>query len=250
MRTLDHAIHLPVFEGPLDLLLFLIRRNEVDIYDIPIETVTRQYLGILRGMEALNLEIAGEFFVMAATLMQIKSRMLLPKDERVNQPEDEEEDIDPRWELVEQLIEYRKFKDAAEGLEALIEQANHLVFRDYIPGGHELPARPLRPADRIELWNVFNHVLRRLAEKIIVGEIHEDTVTVADQMEAILERIARQRRFRFSQLFEDNPHTTLITIVTSFLALLELNRLGQISLTQHKPFADILCEASDAVNAL
>ena len=250
VRTLDQAIHLPVFEGPLDLLLFLIRRNEVDIYDIPIETVTRQYLEILRGMEALKLEVAGDFFVMAATLMQIKSRMLLPKNERVEQPEEEEEDIDPRWELVQQLIEYRKFKEAAEGLDALIEQATNLVFRDYIPAGEDLPARPVRPTDRIELWNVFNHVLRRLAEKIVVGEIHADTVTVADRMEAILERLSRERRFRFTQLFEDDAHTTLVTIVASFLALLELSRLGQIALTQHKPFADIVCEATDAVKPL
>ena len=106
---LEMSVRLNVFEGPLDLLLFLIRKNEIDIYDIPIAEVTRQYMGVLRSMKSLSLDVAGEFFVMAATLMYIKSRMLLPTDERAVQAEDEpDSDADPRWQLVEQLLEYKK----------------------------------------------------------------------------------------------------------------------------------------------
>ncbi|MEO6569439.1 MAG: segregation/condensation protein A, partial [Opitutaceae bacterium] len=112
----DYRIKLQVFEGPLDLLLFLIRKNELDIYDIPIESVTRQYVDALRAMQQLDLDLAGEFFVMAATLMEIKSRMLLPKGQHAIDPHAEEDEMDPRWELVHQLLQYKKFKEAAATL--------------------------------------------------------------------------------------------------------------------------------------
>ncbi len=248
IRTLDQAIQLPAFEGPLDLLLFLIRRNEIDIYDIPIENVTRQYLTILRNMKSLKLEVAGEFFVMAATLMQIKSRMLLPKEEQVVHESEEDEDIDPRWELVQQLIEYRKFKEASEDLGELIDEAGNLVWREYLPPAEDLPVRPLRPTDRIELWNVFNQVLRRLSEKVLIGEIHADTVTVADRMEFVLARLNSEKRFLFTDLFYEGEHTTVVTIVATFLAILELTRMGSISVSQDTAFGDILCEAAERKN--
>src|SRR5471032_249130 len=116
----DYRIKLQVFEGPLELLLFLIRKNELDIYDIPIESVTRQYLEALRAMQQLDLELAGEFFVMAATLMEIKSRMLLPKGLAAVDPNAEDEEMDPRWELVHQLLQYKKFKEASASLRELI----------------------------------------------------------------------------------------------------------------------------------
>jgi len=112
----DYRIKLPVFEGPLDLLLFLIRKNELDIYAIPIDTVTRQYLEVIYAMKELQLEVAGEFFVMAATLMEIKSRMLLPRHQQAVDPNAEEDDLDPRWELVHQLLQYKKFKEASSQL--------------------------------------------------------------------------------------------------------------------------------------
>lgn len=242
VRSFDHAIQLPVFEGPLDLLLFLIRRNEIDIYDIPIETVTRQYLTVLRGMEKMQLEVAGEFFVMAATLMQIKSRLLLPKHEQKEDEAEGEEEVDPRWELVQQLVEYKRFKEAATGLEALIDRARDLVFREYIPAPEDLPERELRPTDRIELWNVFNQVLRRLAEKVVVGEIEEDTVTVADRMEFLLDKLRRQPVFLFSEIFS-GARTTVPQIVCTFLAILELARLKRMTLEQTTAFSDIRCMA-------
>ncbi|MFW5874321.1 MAG: segregation and condensation protein A [Verrucomicrobiota bacterium] len=237
----DFAIRLPAFEGPLDLLLYLIRRNEVDIYDIPIERVTRQYIEILGSMEQLDLEIAGEFFVMAATLMYIKSRMLLPKKDQGVNEDVEDEDVDPRWELVQQLLEYRKFKEAAADIEKLILNTNDLISRIGPKDAVEAVERPLKPVERVDLWNTFNHVLRRLAERIQEGEINAEQVTVADRMEYVLLRARHERRFLFSQLFEST--TTLTTIVATFLAVLELTRLGEIRIQQDRAFADIQCEA-------
>jgi segregation and condensation protein A len=242
----DYRIKLPVFEGPLDLLLFLIRKNELDIYDIPISTVTKQYLDVIYAMKELQIEVAGEFFVMAATLMEIKSRMLLPKHQQAIDPNAEEDDLDPRWELVHQLLQYKKFKEAAGNLGALARDAQDLLAR---PGSAYTPMseRPLRHVDRIELWNSFNLVLRRLAEKLVVGEIHAEQVTVADQMEFILARLATQRRFAFSSLFDQK--ISLRRLVATFLALLELARLRQLTLEQSAAFDDIDCAAVEE-NAL
>ncbi|MGF1483675.1 MAG: segregation and condensation protein A [Opitutales bacterium] len=233
-----HPVRLPVFEGPLDLLLFLIRRSEIDIYDIPIETVTRQYLHTLRSMEQLNLEVAGEFFVMAAQLMYIKSRMLLPRHQQGEElaSTEDEEGADPRWQLVQQLLEYRGFKEAADALRLRIEQHNEQVPRHV--GTLEEPAeRPLRPVDRLDLWNTFNLVLRRLSESIVQGEIHEEPVTVAERMESILERAIGETKFLFSTLLGERPSVPYI--VATFLAILELSRLGRLQLSQHEAFADI-----------
>jgi segregation and condensation protein A len=239
----DYRIKLQVFEGPLDLLLFLIRKNEIDIYDIPIESVTKQYLEALRAMQSLDLDVAGEFFVMAATLMEIKSRLLLPKGQHAVDPNaDPEDDIDPRWELVHQLLQYKKFKEAAAQLSAIVRQRQDLMERHVSALAADQLDRPLKSADRIELWNTFNIVLRRLAEKLIVGEIHDEQVTVADQMEWLLGRLKTERSFVFSQLFEHG--VTLRKLVATFLAVLELTRLGQLRLKQDEAFADIVCQAT------
>lgn len=234
------AVKLNVFEGPLDLLIFLIRKNEIDIYDIPMEKVTSQYIEYLEQMEKLNLEIAGDFFVMASTLMYIKSRMLLPPREQTMDEEDDES-VDPRWELVQQLIEYRKFKELAQQIEEKIDQRQRLIDRQVTQDSSKNITRPLDGIDRIQIWNVINQVYLRLAEKMNYGEIEDEPVTVADRMEAILGRMRSQKKFLFSELFEN--HASLITIVTTFLALLELTRLRKISLRQTESFADIECEA-------
>ena len=236
----DFAIRLPAFEGPLDLLLYLIRRNEVDIYDIPIEHVTTQYIEILDSMDNLDLEVAGEFFVMAATLMYIKSRMLLPKKDQGSNQDVEDDDIDPRWELVQQLLEYKKFKEASSEIEDLILNSNDLIARIGPKEALEAVERPLKPVERVDLWNTFNQVLRRLAERITTGEIHAEQVTVADRMEFILLRFKNKPNFLFSELFEST--TTVTTIIATFLAVLELTRLGEILIKQDRAFSDIRCE--------
>jgi segregation and condensation protein A len=236
----DYRIKLQVFEGPLDLLLFLIRKNELDIYDIPIESVTRQYIDALHAMQRLDLDVAGEFFVMAATLMEIKSRLLLPKGQHAVDPNAEDEEVDPRWELVHQLIQYRKFKDAAGDLAGLIETRQGNLPR-LVPAASGLETeRRLRQVDRIELWNTFNTVLRRLAEKLVVGEIHDEVVTVADQMEWLLGRLPASGTITFTQLFPEG--TTLRRLVATFLAMLELTRIRKVRVRQDEAFADILLE--------
>lgn len=242
----DYRIKLPVFEGPLDLLLFLIRKNELDIYDIPIESVTKQYLEVLYAMKDLELEVAGEFFVMAATLMEIKSRMLLPKHQQAIDPNADDEELDPRWELVHQLLQYKKFKEASGKLGEMARYTQDMLPRPasaFAP----LSERPLKSVDRIELWNSFNVVLRRLAEKLVVGEIHAEQVTVADQMEYILERVKTQREFTFSSLF--TTKIPLRTLVATFLAMLELTRLRKLTLRQDEAFSDIYCTAVDETAA-
>jgi segregation and condensation protein A len=242
IRGFDHSVSLPVFEGPLDLLLFLIRKNEIDIYDIPIERITRQYLDILRTMEHQKLEVAGDFFVMAATLMQVKSRMLLPKDEQVaDGDEDEGDEVDPRWELVQQLIEYKKFKDASGKLGELMDEAQNTLYRDYFIKAEDKVERPLRPTDAVSLWNTFNLVLRRLSEKIIIGQIHDETVTVSERMEDILREIQIRPKFRFSELI--TGPVSVPYVISTFLALLELTRLRKLVLEQDTAFEDILCSA-------
>ena len=239
LSTLDQTIRLPVFEGPLDLLLFLIRKDELDIYDIPIGEVTRQYLEVLHAMERMDLDIAGDFFVMAATLMYIKSRLLLPKHEQDAQPVDAEEDahLDPRWSLVQQLLEYQKIKDAAAGIQDLIVRAQDYIPREFRERDEDRLHRPLEPADRIALWNTFNLLLRRLSEKMVHGEIHRDHITVADRMEYVLQRLTTEPRFTFTSLLPEHPSP--IFIVATFLAILELTRLRQLELMQSADFQDI-----------
>lgn len=240
----DYRIKLQVFEGPLDLLLFLIRKNELDIYDIPIESVTKQYIEVLRTMQQLDLEVAGEFFVMAATLMEIKSRMLLPKGLHAVDPNAEDEGIDPRWELVHQLLQYKKFKEASAKLNELVALRQDLMER-YVSNLGDASDRPLKNVDRIELWHAFNIVLRRLAEKLVVGEIQDEQVTVADQMEYLLTRLRTEKSFIFSDLFPGK--VTLRLLVATFLAVLELTRLRKLSLQQDESFSDIICRAVEEI---
>jgi segregation and condensation protein A len=236
----DYRIKLQVFEGPLDLLLFLIRKNELDIYDIPIESVTRQYIDALKGMQQLDLDVAGEFFVMAATLMEIKSRLLLPKGQHAIDPNLVEDEMDPRWELVHQLLQYKKFKEAAAQLNDLAVTRQNLMERFLSDLSLAESERPLKGVDRIELWNTFNMVLRRLAEKLVVGEIHDEQTTVSDQMEWLLNRTRTEKNFVFSHLFPEG--VTLRRLVATFLAMLELTRLKKLRIRQHEPFADIMVE--------
>jgi len=238
----DLRIKLPVFEGPLDLLLFLIRKNELDIYDIPIVSVTKQYIEILHAMRELDLDVAGEFFVMAASLMEIKSRMLLPRGEAaIDSGTNESDGIDPRWELVHQLLQYKKFKEASHELDRMATFQQGLMSRHVSRLTVPTSERPLDPLDRVELWNAFNLVLRRLAEKMVVGEIQDEQITVADQMEWLMKRIMTEPRFVFSELFTGT--ITVRLLVATFLAVLELVRMGRLDIKQDEAFSDIICEA-------
>jgi segregation and condensation protein A len=198
-------------------------------------------------MERLDLDVAGDFFVMAATLMYIKSRLLLPRHEQAAQPTGEEDDdhLDPRWEIVQQLIEYKKIKDAASGLSTLISRSQDFLPREYRESDEDRLHRPLHPTDRVEVWNVFNLVLRRLAEKMTLGEIHRDHVTVSDRMEYLLQLRETHPRFSFTSLLPEHP--SLVFIVATFLAVLELTRLRKLNLAQTADFGDIDIFRNDEV---
>jgi len=241
LSSMDFPIRLSVFEGPMDLLLFLIRKQEIDIYDIPIEKVTSQYIETINAMEKLHLEVAGEFFVMAATLMEIKSRMLLPKHEQSIAEDEEGEEIDPRWELVHQLLEYKKFKEAAGDIHELIEREQWRMPREvFAQKKAERNQRPLKKSDEMEVWNAFNQVLRRLQDRLVSGEIEDEVVTVSDRMDFILDLTKGGERKSFHSLF---PGThTLAYVAYTFLAILELTRLKRLIITQDSTFGDIFFE--------
>lgn len=230
----EYKVKLEVFEGPLDLLLYLIRKDEVDIYDIPIESITSQYLEYLQVLKFLDLDVAGEFIVMAANLIYIKSRSLLPVDQQP--PEETAEEADPRWELVRQLIEYKKFKDAAEQLGQRAADQSNLFGR--------LPERPDTAAERpigevgiFDLINAFNTVLKRLEKKEDLREIFEENHTVSDKIDLIMKMTAGGVSLSFSELFVSVA--SRVEIVVTFLALLELIRLKQLRAVQPEPFGDI-----------
>lgn len=246
----DPRVRLSVFEGPLDLLLFLIRKHEIDIYDIPIERVLDQYLDAMQAMQEVKLEIAGDFFVMAATLMEIKSRLLLPKQQRArSEDQDDDDDLDPRWELVHQLLEYKKFKEAARSLDELAAaEADRLPRDPSAVRKNETPQSPLKPEDPISLWNAYNTVLRRLAETLVVGEIQDDSLTVVDQMEKLIAKVQSEPQFAFSSLFQ-RP-CSLRELIVTFIAILELVRLKRLSIRQDAAFSDFVLaqpEADDPV---
>jgi segregation and condensation protein A len=232
----DYKVKLEVFEGPLDLLLFLIKRDEIDIYDISIERITRQYLEYLQAFKELNIEVAGEFLVMAANLIYMKSRSLLPVDQRP--PDEEAEEDDPRWELIRQLIEYKKFKEVAADLHIREIEQQHRFARS-ANGSPELVLAPLRLGEVgiFQLINAFQNVIKRIEARQDLREIFDDQFTVSDKIEVILQRVNSGGRLRFSELFE--TMISRVEIVVTFLALLELIRLKQVRAIQADPLGEI-----------
>ena len=226
------GVRLPVFEGPLDLLLYLIRRDQLDIYDIPIGHITEQYLGMLKLLEVLDLDVAGDFLVMAATLMRLKARMLLP-----TWPEGEDEDEeDPRGELVRQLLEYRQFKEAARRLQVKEEERRLLFGRGFIPEVEADRDTPLEPVSHFLLIDVLKDVLARVGEEFFYRVELED-VTLEEKMELVLSELEAEGRVLFVDLVSRTPRR--VHIVVTFMAILELARLGRIVLAQEAPFSQI-----------
>ena len=231
----DYKVKLEVFEGPLDLLLYLIKRDEIDIYDVSLERITRQYLDYLQAFKELNIELAGEFIVMAANLIYLKSRSLLPADQQP--PEEDAEEDDPRWDLIRQLIEYKKFKEAAAELH-LRELAQQRIFARE---GASTPAieGPLRLGEVgiFQLINAFQIVIKRVEERQDLQEIFGERFSVSDKIDKILQRVAAGASVRFSDLFD--AVVSRVEVVVTFLALLELIRLRQIRAIQKSIFEDI-----------
>jgi len=230
----DYKVKLDIFEGPLDLLLYLIKKDEIDIYDIPIERITRQYLDYLDAFKILDLDVAGDFVVMAANLIYIKSRSLLPKDQQP--PDEAAEEDDPRWELVRQLIEYKKFKDAAAHLQRRELDREGLFTRLAITAA-PVAERPLGEVSIFDLINAFNSALKRRTGPEDLREIFEENFTVSDKIDLIMKMTAAGIALRFSELFAMAASRT--EVVVTFLALLELVRLKQVRARQGEDFGEI-----------
>ena len=233
---LGYQVHVEAFDGPLDLLLHLIRKNEVDIYDIPIAAITRQYLEYLELMKELNLDVAGDFLVMASTLLQIKSRLLLPVQAEEEGGEEEEED--PRAELVRRLLEYQKYKEAAQQLEVL-----PLLGRDAFVRARDLTEmKELQTADEspeVELFDLVE-AFRRVLADLPVQTFHEvgsEQINIADRINAILTLLQERKGVTFEDLFTEV--TTRDYLIATFLAVLELCKLKMVKITQAGSFGAI-----------
>ncbi len=225
---MSYQIKLEVFEGPLDLLLHLIKKNEVNIYDIPISLITRQYLDYVDLMKELNLDIAGEFLLMAATLTHIKSKMLLPQEDTVGEEEEEE---DPRAELVRRLLEYKRFKEAAEDLGKRED-----VWRDVFYYQHDLTSEEgeeevMLEVGLFDLIDAFRELVERIPDKITL-EIISEELTVRGRMTAIMERLDTTGQEGLTLLTLLDEDLSRRVVVVTFLALLELARLRLITLLQ------------------
>ncbi|MDQ6861513.1 MAG: segregation/condensation protein A [Verrucomicrobiota bacterium] len=231
----DYKVRLEIFEGPLDLLLYLIKRDELDIYEISLERITRQYLDYLQAFKELNIDVAGEFVVMAANLMYLKSRSLLPVDQQP--PEEDAEEDDPRWDLIRQLIEYKKFKEAAAQLQVRQLERERIFVRE--PISMDLAPAPLRLGEVgiFQLINAFQAVIKRIDAREDLQEIFGEHYTVSDKISWILQRISDGVGLKFSELFASMA--SRVEIVVTFLALLELIRLKQVRATQANAFDEI-----------
>ena len=223
-QTINYAIKLDIFEGPLDLLLYLIKKNEIDIYNIPIALVTEQYLHYLKMIKSLNLDLAGEYLVMASTLIHIKSKMLLPVPE---EPEEEEED--PRAELVRQLVEYKTFKEAAVNL-----GERPLLERDVFTRAALLPEEVEKTnADEEELMEVgvfelieaFHRIVSQIDKKELM-EIDLEKLSLTDIINEIMEQLSLAKNLTFEDLLRERKDRR--RIIYTFLALLELIKLRMI----------------------
>ena len=227
---MDVAVKLEIFEGPLDLLLHLIRKNEVDIYDIPVALITQQYLEYLDLMRDLSIGVAGDFLVMAATLLHIKSRMLLPS---YDASEDEQEE-DPRADLVERLKEHMRIKAAADKLGERVWLDRDVFVRG---GGHHELAKAREGQEEVieagvfELIEAFQRLMSRRHEQLVL-ELPKDRVSLEDRISQVLELLRRHQTLTFEELFSDAK--TRPRMVVTFLSLLELTRLGLIKLYQER----------------
>ena len=232
----EYKVKFEVFEGPLDLLLYLIKKQEVDIYEVNLTALATQFIEYIEVMRQLDLEIAGEFLVMASTLMYLKSRELLPVDLQVK-AEEEDDGEDPRWELIRQLVEYKKFKDAAAQLQSLEARQEDVYPREAPKPVFEKEAD--KPDVSIfDLINAVNSILKRVAQREgDQREIFEDKWSVSEKIELLVNLITTKPRLKFSELFEGATSRT--EVVVTFLAMLELIRLRQIICVQSDSFAEI-----------
>ncbi len=247
----SYKVRLDQFEGPLDLLLFFIKRDELDIYDIPITQITREFLEYLHLMKLFDLEVAGEFIVMAADLCQIKVRMLLPREEREEGVEEE----DPRSDLVRRLLEYRRFKEMSEELSSMSEEQRKVFFRRYFKEDDRttnIEKEEENLLQNVTLFHLMNAFRRAMERAPLIKRTHDVdmiAVSVEEQSEIILSTIGVRGEINFTELFSDyltdrdveqlSPAVRLRIAVT-FIAILDLVRNQLIALRQHEVFEEII----------
>jgi len=233
---MPYEVKLEIFEGPLDLLLHLIHRNEVSITDIPMALITQQYLDTIELMKSLNLDVAGEYLVMAAYLTHIKSQMLLPPDESAKDNPDQV--ADPRDELVAHLLEYKRYKEAAENLASVPQLESEIFIRQPSDESFDVP-RSEQPLEvgLSDLISAFREVLERTGRRDLI-ELEPERLLVKDKINEIMERLGKREWITFGSLFDNDD--SRLNVLTTFLALLEVVKLQLVRLYQEKPFGTIL----------
>lgn len=244
-------VKLQVFEGPLDLLLHLIDINKIDIYDIPISMITDQYLEYIHEMQSQDMDVMSEFLVMAAMLLKIKSKMLLPVEEK----EEEKDEADPRAELVERLLEYKMYKYAAAKLKDREIDAGKAMFKGMtMPKDLKYEEPPIDIDELVgdltiqKLHKIFKSVMKRQTDKLDpirskYGKIEQEEINLADKI-AEMEAYGRQRRrFSFREILQNQP--TRLNMVVTFLAVLELMKSGKIKVVQEELFDDIMIDMTE-----
>jgi segregation and condensation protein A len=235
----QYLVRLENFEGPLDLLLHLIQQHELDILDIPIAFVAERYVSYITLMQELNIDVASEYLLMAATLTHIKSKMLLPVVPEDQDEPDAESELDPRADLVRRLLEYQKYKDAAEQL-----GSRSIVGRDVFSRGSAAPTAegpaPLAQIGLFKLLDAFQHVLDRL-EKTLDHQVEFERLSITERINELVDLLRERPRCEFTELFTGQK--TRLEVITTFLALLEMTRLRMTRLTQESPLAPIYVEA-------
>ncbi|MDM8142934.1 segregation and condensation protein A [Megamonas hypermegale] len=242
MKKEQYKVHLESFEGPLDLLLHLIEKNRIDIYDIPIALLTEQYMAYLAKFKEFNIEIASEFLVMAATLLQIKSKILLP-DTKIETETTDEEETDPRQELVERLLEYRRYKEISSVLSEMAQEAGQRYFRkSTLPEPKHLPPTGL---DVKLLWQAFQNVLEGQIEHApLIANVAREQYTIEDKIVSLLAILKENNgNICFNAVF--TPKTSKAELITTFLAMLELIKIKRISVYQTGLFSPIYLKINE-----
>ena len=234
----EYRVQFEVFEGPLDLLLHLVKKQEVDIYRVNLTNIATEFVAYIDKMRELDLEVAGEFVVMAATLLYIKSRELLPVDQQVVPEGEDDDEDDPRWELIRRLVEYKKFKDAAAQLQERETRMDGIYQRR--PGRVEIAPAEVEARGSVSVFDLVNAVsviLKRYHERSDVREIQADPYTVSEKIDHLRQLVASRPRFLFSELFA--AARSRMEVVVTFLAMLELIRMRILVCVQGDDFGEI-----------
>ncbi|HEY6909518.1 MAG TPA: segregation/condensation protein A [Myxococcales bacterium] len=244
------AVSLPAFEGPLDLLLSLIQEHKLDVFDIPISFVTDKYLEYMDAAQALNIDLAGEYLLMAATLAHIKSRMLLPREEAADAPDAGEPGPDPREELVRRLLEYQKYRDAAQRIGAMAQLGRDVFVRrakEELPLASEDAAYLKSP--ELSVYRLIELMARVLKERKIhiPHEVFVERLSIGDRISVITDRLRSEERITFTSLFGDLGERDRHRVVPTFLAVLEMARLKLVKVHQPERHAEIYIGRTDAL---